>query len=461
MKQKSGIMNEKRMGRDLTQGNIFRLLLSFALPYMAANFLTSLYTLVDLSIIGLFTDSVGVSAVSNAGNIVMLHSAISLALGGGGGILIAQLIGAGRTDELGETIGTLISLCVSVSLALLVSGIFLAEPLIRLLNTPEEAVAQAAEYLRIVCLGLPFYFCWNAFSEILRGMGDSLTPLLILLVSSLLNTVLDLLFVAAFRWGAAGAAAATSLSMVLAAAFAWVYLYRRRGRFRFDFRLRSFAMKWDKLRLIARLSGPLVAMQVAINCSMIYVNTFINSYGVIASAVAGIGTKLYSVSNIVCTSVQNAASAMVGQNMGAEKPERAGRTVWAGWAINFGFFLFLGTAVLTIPEMIFGIFSNDAEVIAMSRDYMRIAFWMYLAFALMAPPIGLITGVGATGLNFVIALLDGVLARVGLSLLFGITLGMGLEGFWRGNALACYISVILPSLYFFSGKWKTRRLLKR
>ena len=112
-------MNENHMGRDLTRGSIFPLLLSFALPYMAANFLTSLYTLVDLSIIGLFTDSVGVSAVSNAGNIVMLHSAISLALGGGGGILIAQLVGAGKTDELGETIGTLISLCVSVSLAVL------------------------------------------------------------------------------------------------------------------------------------------------------------------------------------------------------------------------------------------------------------------------------------------------------------------------------------------------------
>ena len=461
MKQNNGLTRDGRIGRDLTRGNIFRLLLSFALPYMAANFLSTLYTLVDLSIIGLFTDSVGVSAVSNAGNIVVLQSAISLALGGGGGILIAQLVGAGRTGELGETIGTLISLCVSVSLALLVSGVLLAEPLIRLLNTPEEAVAQAAEYLRIVCIGLPFYFCWNAFSEILRGMGDSVTPLLILLVSSLLNTILDLLFVAVLRWGPSGAAAATSLSMVLAAAFAWAYLYRRRERFHFDFRLRSFAMKPDKLRLIARLSGPLVAMQVAIHCSVIYVNTFINAYGVVASAVAGIGTKLYSVSNIVCTSVQNAVSAMVGQNMGADKPDRAGRTVWSGWAINFGFFLLLGTAALTIPETIFGIFSNDAEVIAMSGSYMRISFWLYLSFALMAPPIGLITGVGATGLNFAIALLDGVLARVGLSLLLGITLDMGLEGFWRGNALACYISVILPSIYFFSGRWKTRRLLKQ
>ena len=459
--------NENRMGRDLTRGNVFRILLVFALPYMAANLLTSLYTLVDLAIIGQFAldetgvSTVSVAAVSNAGNVVMLQSAISIALGAGGGILIAQLVGAGKTDELGKTIGTLISLCVSVALVLMVFCIALAEPLARLINTPEEAVEQAAVYLRFVCLGLPFYYCWNAFCEILRGMGDSLTPLLILLVSSLMNTALDLLFVAVFAWGPAGAAIATSLSMVAAAAFAWVHLYRRRDRFHFDFRPRSFKMDGATLRILTKLCGPLVAMQVAINCSMIYVNTFINNYGTVAAAVAGIGTKLYTVSNIVCTSVQYAAGAVIGQNMGAGKPDRAGRTVWAGWAINGCFFLLLAIAVLSIPERIFGIFSTDPAVLGMAREYLRIAVFMYFAFAMMAPPIGLITGVGATGLNMVIALLDGVLARIGLSLLFGVTLGLGLHGFWWGNALACYISVILPSAYFFSGKWKQRRLLEQ
>ena len=451
---------QNTMIRDLTEGSVFRKLIRFALPYMAANLLNTLYTLVDLAIIGRFTSSAGVSAVANAGNITMLLYAVGVGLGAGGGIFVAQLVGAKRYKDLNETIGTLLTFSAICGITLLLIGMALARPIVNLLNTPVEAADYAVVYLRICCIGMPFTFCFGNFSDMLRGMGDSLHPLVISFFMMLLNTVLDLLFVAVFQWGPAGAAIATSFSQICSLVFAWIFLYRRREQFHFDFKRQSFAMKADKLRVAVTLSIPLICMSIAINVSMMFVNSYVNTYGVIASAVAGIGGKLTSISHIVTSSTQNATSAMVGQNMGAGKIDRAKKTVYTAWGICLIFFALIGTACLTIPDHIFRIFSNDPAVIDLSWAFMRITFWQFLSFSLMSPVLGLINGVGFTLLNMIIAILDGVIARIGLSLLFGITMGMGLEGFWWGNALAGFVSVILAAVYFFSGRWQSRRLLK-
>ncbi len=454
-------MSDKTVIRDLTEGNVFRKLLVFSLPYMASNFFHTLYTLVDLAIVGRFTDSAGVSAIANAGNITMLLYAVGVGFGAGGGIYIAQLVGAKRYGDLQETIGTLTTFCLVCSLALLVLGTALAEPLMKLLNVPAEAFPYAVAYLRICCIGMPFTFCFGTFGDTLRGMGDSIHPLYILLFATVINIILDYVFVAIFGWGSSGAAWATVISQMFSFMFAFVFLYRRREQVHFDFKLRSFAIKKDKLAVAVRLSLPLITMSAAINISMLFVNSFVNAFGLIASAVTGIGSKMTGLGQIVTSAIQNATSAIVGQNMGAEKPERARKTVFAGWTICIIFFAFLAVLSLGFPEWLFSIFSNDPEVIAMGRSYMRIYVWMFLAFCLMAPTLGLINGVGNTVLNMVIALLDGVVARIALSLLLGRTMGMGLEGFWLGNTLAGYVSVILAGLYFFCGKWKNRRLLKQ
>ena len=449
------------MIRDLTEGNVFRKLLVFSLPYMASNFFSALYTLVDLAIVGQFTDSAGVAAIANAGNITLLLYAVGISFGAGGGIYIAQLVGAKRYDDLQETIGTLITFCLICALALLALGMVLAEPVIRLLNVPQDAFGYAVAYLRICCIGMPFTYCYGTFSDTLRGMGDSIHPLYILIFATVTNTILDYVFVAVCGWGPAGAAWATVIAQICSFVFSFVFLYRRREQFHFDFKLRSFAIKKDKLAITVKLSAPLIAMSVAINVSVMFVNALVNAYGLIASAVTGIGNKLTSLSQIVASAIQNATSAVVGQNMGAEKPGRARKTVYAGWAVTMTFFVLLAVVSLVFPEQLFGLFSNDPEVIALSRGYMRIYVWLFLAFCLMSPPLGHINGVGNTVLNMVIALLDGVAARIGLSLLFGWALGMGLVGFWWGNALAGFVSVILAILYFFFGKWEHRTLLRK
>lgn len=474
--QKEGsaeVKQQKSLLNDLTQGKVFNRLFTYSLPYMAAVLCNTLYNLVDLAVIGKFTDSVGVSAVSNAGNLTMLLYATGVALGAGGGIYVSQLVGAKRHKELNETIGTLTTFSLICGIVITLLGIVLARPALTLLNTPEEAMNDAVIYLRICAIGIPFTFCFGNFSDMLRGMGDSVHPLIISVFMILLNLVLDVWFVAGFRWGAAGAAIATTISHIFSLFFSWIFLYRRREQFFFDFKLKSFAMKKDKLLTTIKLSAPILLTNVSIQISMMFVNTFVNEFGVVASAVAGIGSKLTSVTQIVTGAIHSATSAVVGQNMGAGRLDRVEKTVYSGWIICLVYFVFLGTACFAAPEQVFGLFSNDPLVLSLGRRYMAVAFWAILSFCLMSPALGLINGIGYTSLNLVIGLLDSVVARIALSLLFGKVLMWGseevaammngirgLEGFWLGNALAGYVSVILGAVYFFSGRWKNRALLK-
>ncbi len=451
--------SNKTMIRSLTEGNLTRLMVRFSLPFMASNLMNMLYTLVDLAIVGLFVGSVGLSAVSVAGQITMLCYAVGTGYGNGGQIFVAQLVGSGRREELRETIGTLVSFCALMSIVVCALGIGLARPLLELLNTPGEAMEAAVVYLITCCCGYPFTFIFGTFSDMLRGMGDSKRPFIIMSVAAMMNVVLDLLFVAAFHWGTFGAAFATIISQAFSCVFTLVFLYRRRESFGFDFKCSSFRIVGSKLLTVTKLAVPLVVMSMAINISMMFVTSYVNDYGVVATAVAGVGGKLYSVMNVVTSAVQAATASMVGQNLGAGRQDRASKTIWIGWGICLAFFAVVGTCSLLFPRQIFRLFSSDPAVLDLSVSYMRTAFWMFLSFALMAPPLGLINGVGFTSLNLLIALLDGVAARIGFSLLLGITAGMGLEGFWYGSALAGYVSVILAGAYFFSGKWKTRKLI--
>lgn len=452
-KSKSGMVN------DLTQGSILKKLLLFSLPFMGANLLNTLYTLVDLAIIGKFLGSEALSAASNSGQITFMLYAIGIGLGSGGQVLISQLTGAGKRHEYQETIGTLVTFGILSAVVTTFIGIAFARPLLELIRTPGEALEQAVDYL--TCCAFGFIFCvgFNTFSAILRGMGDSRTPFLISLVCAVMNMILDVVLVAVIPMGVAGAAIATSISQFCSFVFAICFLYRRRDRFGFDFKLRSFRMKAQKLAAILRLSVPLMISSICISLSLTFINSFVNPYGVVASAVNGVGGKLSSIMQVVTHAMQAAVSAFVGQNMGAGKPERAKKAVYCGLGIGVIFWAAVASVCLLAPRMVFSLFSNEAPVLDLAVDYLSINVWNYLAWAIMTPALGLMGGVGASTLQLGTSLMDGVVARIGLSLLFGITLSLGLRGFWIGSVLATYVTVILGWAYFLSGRWAKRKLV--
>lgn len=450
-------MKEKTLVRDMTEGKLFPLLISFTLPFMLANLLQTLYTLADLAIVGHCAQPGALAAVSVSGQVAMLLTLVSNSIANGGQIYIAQLIGQKRRSELGAAIGTFFSFSALLAVVCMAAGLCLARPILLWMNTPAQALQPAVEYLSVCSVGFLFVFGYSAVCAVLRGMGESRAPTLFVAVTAAVNVLADLLLVLVLDMGAFGAALATVLSQGAAFAASLVFLYRRRAEAGFDFKKKSFALQPEKLRIMVKLSLPLVVMQLGLSISMLYVSSFINAFGVAAAALSGIGNKLYSVVNMVSSAFGAAMATVVGQNAGAGRHDRVKNSLFIATGVNLLFFSLVAALSLLVPRTIFGIFTNDPEVLSLAGPYLRIAVWAYLAFSLMQPAIGLINGVGNTTLNLVIGLLDGVLARIGLSVSLGSAYGMW--GYFWGYCLAGMVSVLLAWAYFFSGRWKKRKLL--
>ncbi len=453
--------SKKQVIHNMTEGPLLRQLLLFSLPLMGGNLLQALYTLVDLWAVGNFGDAAAIAAVSNSSQIVFLIHAIGIGLSNGGQVLISQQVGARDYRRLGTTIGTLLSFSMVASIASAVIGAVGSNLWMTWLQIPEAAWKGAVDYLHICCLGAPAMCICGSLCGILQGVGDSKQPMYVLAVSAVSNMILDVVFVAVFRWGAAGAAWATILAQVFGSVYALVCVYRRREELGFDFSLRAFRIDGPTLKVLLKLGVPLVVTNASVTLSMMVVSSFINAYGVAAAAVTGIGSKVSSLINVVTMSMQTATGSMVAQNFAAGKIDRVKKINLISNAICMIFFVFVGAAVLLWPEQIIGLFTQpgETEVLALARPYMKVCFWLYLAFCAMPTALGHINGVGFTTLNLIIALADSVVGRVGLAILLGVVLDWGIEGFWWGNTLAAYISVIMGLGYYFFGKWEKRELM--
>lgn len=452
---------KKGMIHDLTEGPLVKQLILFALPIMGGSLLQALYTLVDLWAVGNFADAAAISAVSISGQIVFLIHAIGIGLSNAGQVLISQQVGAKDYRRLSTTIGTLMSFSLAASVASGIVGAIGTNLWMTWLQVPEAAWQGAVEYLLICCLGAPAMCVCGTMCGILRGVGDSKRPMYILAISAVSNMIMDFVFVAAWSWGAAGAAWATILAQLLGAIYAVISVYRRRDQLGFDFSRTSFRMDGPTLKVLLKLGTPLVIMNASVTLSMMVVTAFVNVYGVAASAITGIGAKITSLINVVTNSMQVATGSMVAQNFAAGRMDRVKKVNLISNATCMVFFIFVGAAVLLFPEEIIGIFTKatETEVLALARPYMKVSFWLYLAFCAMTTSLGHINGVGFTSLNLIIALLDSVVGRIGLSILLGHLLSWGVEGFWWGNTLAAYISVIMGLGYYLFGKWEHRDLL--
>lgn len=444
---------------DLTEGAVAKKLLYFAFPFMLSNLLQTVYNLVDMSVVGHFMGSAGLSAVSIGGRLVELLTMLCTGFCTGGQILLSQQVGAKQKEDMQKTIGTLFTFILLCAVGLGSLSILLHRPILTLMNTPTTAFEEAAKYMVICNSGCIFIFGYNALCAVLRGMGDSKRPLIFVAIASVVNLVLDLLFVAGFQMGAAGAAIATVISQGLAFLFALVFLIRHKEAFGFSFTRQSLRLHGRILGLLVKLGLPLAFQSAAISVSMLFVNSFINSYGEAASAVFGAGVKLQSIPSIITQGMSMANSSMVGQNMAAGKPARVKQSVHTCLLLNacvYGVFI---AVCLLFPKAIFSLFTTDPSVLALAPVYLQISCIGFAASILNSSFNSVINGIGFTSLSMTIGLLDGVVARIAFSLLFGISLGMGLNGFFLGHSLAIWVTALLATLYYFSGHWQRRKLV--
>ncbi len=444
--------------KDLTQGNIRKQLVHFVLPLMMANALQTAFNLVDMFFVGRYAGTQALSAVSIGGQITMLMFSLYLGLATGAQICVAQAVGSGNRGQLNGLVGNSITISVLVGLVTMIV-IPLAGPILTIMQTPAEIMGKTVLYLRICCYANILIALYNSISGTMRGMGDSRHPMVFIVVATVVNIVLDYLFIAVFKWGVAGAAWATIIGQSSAAVVAIVFLYKKRKEFGFDFKMKSFRLEGRYSKPLFQIGVPVSAKALFINLSFLFVNANINHFGVVSIAAAGIAQKVLSVMNIVSNALNDGTASIVGQNFAAGKQERVQKTVWTAAGIGLAFSFILIALFLLFPHQIFGIFTRDQEVIAVSRPYLACCAIMAFTFALMSPTIGLINGVGNAALNMVIAFADGVAARIILSLIFGYGLEMGAVGFYLGNCLAGFVSVIWGGWYFLSGRWKKRKVL--
>ena len=449
---------EKTLINDLTQGGVMSRLIRFTMPLMLANTLQVCYNLVDMFFVGQFAGTDAQSAVSIASNVTTLMFFCFMGIAAGGQIYVAQTVGSGQLKELGRIVGNCLTLCVLTSLVMMLA-IPLARPILRLINTPESIMTMTVNYLVICTAGNLMVALYNGLCGVLRGMGDSFHPTLFVAIATVVNIVLDYLFVAVIPWGAAGAALATVIGQTVACVFALGYLFVKRSALGFDFRPSAFLLRRKHVAVILRVGAPIALKNTFINLSVLFVNAQINSLGVIAVAVTGICAKLQSLMQVVSQAMMDGAASMVGQNIGAGKAGQVKRVVWDATLVGLIFAVVLSALFLLLPYTIFGIFSRDQAVIALARPFMAVCAVNVFVGALMSPTMGLINGVGDTLYNMGVALADGVAARLALSLLFGYTLSMGALGFFLGNCLAGFVSVLGGGLYFLLGWWKRKGAL--
>jgi len=442
------------MVTDLTQGNVAKLLLRFAFPLFISNALQAVYNIVDMIVVGQYIGGAGMSAVSIGGDILHLLTFVAMGFSSAGQVLVAQSVGAKRMDEVKRIIGTMFTFLISASLIMAAACFCLRHQMLGWLNTPAESYRYTMDYTVTCIVGLVFIYGYNLISAILRGMGDGRRPFIFIAIAAVLNIVLDLLFVAVMGMEVFGAALATVIGQAVSFVTALFYLYRNRESFGFDFRLSSFAIERNALKKLVALGVPMAIQSAAINLSKIILTAWINLFGVVFSALAGIYNKINTMINIVANSFTTAGSTMVGQNLGAGKYERVPvilRVVAVcGMLISTVFSL----VMVFFSQFIFDLFTTDAQVLGVAAILIAPIVLNFYGAATRSISFSLINGSGNTKLNFAVAIIDGMISRVGIAALLGFGLSMGCQGFWYGDALAGFMPFVIGMCYYLSGRWR-------
>lgn len=445
--------------KNLNEGSVAKKLLAFAAPFILSNLIQSLYNVADMIIVGQFCGTVSMSGVNIGGQVTFLLTTFVIGLCVGGTVLIGQYLGSGARRELKETVGTLFTVLALAAVVLTVVAVVMRTPMLRLIQTPPESFNEARDYLLITSLGLIFIFGYNAFSAVMRGMGDSVRPLWFVSIACATNIVLDLLLVGGFNMGARGAAIATVFSQAVSMILCIIYF--KRNDFVFDFKLSSFGLNRERLKMLLKIGIPSSVQNVITNVSFLFLTTMVNTLGYTASAAVGAVGKLNSFAILPAIAISSSISAMSAQNIGAGDYGRAVKTFRIGLGLSFSITLVMFALVQLFPAQILVLFDDDPEMIAEGVKYVRSFSFDYIFAPLMFSFNGLFIGSGHTTFSLINNSMSAVLMRVPAAYIFGIVLDWGLAGVGLGAPFASVAALAVCVIYFFSGKWKKPVILNR
>ena len=435
----------KQLEQSLTEGSIYKSLISFSIPFIIANILQALYGTADLLIVGLFTDTAGLSSVAIGTQVMQIVNGLIIGLTMAGTILVGQYYGAKRNNDISETIGSLLSSGVFVSLFITVLMFILTKPLLNILKTPPEAYADTVKYVMICSSGVIFIFGYNAISSILRGLGDSKRPVYFIAIACVTNIVLDLILVGVFDMRAAGAALATILSQGISMVLAIIYLAKR--NFIFEFKLGNFKIKKDKMSMLLKVGAPLSLQEVLLWASFLVIAGIANSMGLAESAAVGVVAKFEVFSMLPPMSISYALAALTAQNIGANKPERAMKALKISILISFICSLFFFVWAQAHPQSIMGIFKADADVANAGGKYLKTFSIDFILVAIKFNLNGYLNGSGRTNFTMINGTASSIAVRIPVAFLMTTVLQKGLIGLGLTGPVASITSILVSIVY--------------
>ena len=440
---------------DLTTGNLWKKMLVFAVPLVLTNLVQAIYNISDMIIVGQFAGATGLTAAGNGSQVMLLILYIILGLANGGSVVAARMFGAGEKERIPKVYGTMFLFFLALALVLTVVVILFTHPILHAMQTPSEAYGQTVWYLRICMLGTVFIYLYNMVSGVLRGIGNSRLPMILVIMTSIINIVLDLLFVGVFDWSASGAAIATLISQILCA----ILIISLAGKQHPFIRLRKELLHMDRdiLGSIIRIGIPQSMQFILTALSFLLVLSLVNRFGNDASAVSVSVTRLGSFAVMAAQAMMGAIAAMTGQNLAVGQSSRSLKGMGIGilYAIPLAMLFFLLSELA--PTAMLRLFTKEAGVLTIGPHYLQILAISFLIETFMFCMYGLMTGAGYTLVTMSCAIVSGFAVRFVLASIFGFLTPLGFYGIAWAYVLAPIASTIICLIFIHSGRWKTMR----
>jgi putative MATE family efflux protein len=443
--------------KNLTEGNSGSLIFKFAIPMLIGNVFQQLYNVVDSIIVGRYIGKQALAAVGASFPLIFMLISFVVGVAMGTTIIVSQYFGARDIKMVKRSIETMYIFLFFASILVTILGITLSGPIFRLINLPEDVMPQAIIYFNVYLTGTVFFFGFNGISSVLRGLGDSKTPLYFLIISTVMNAILVWLFVAVFNWGVAGSAWATVISQAGAFFTGIIYLNRTHE----IVKLNSLKLVFDKaiFRKSLMIGLPTGLQQTFVSMGMLALTRIVNGFGTDVIAAYSVAMRLDSLAGMPAMNFGAALSTFVGQNLGANKPERVKQGFKATLRMSGALALLTSLLVIIFRQQLMHLFTDDSAVLAIGAEYLVIVSSFYVFFSAMFVIGGVMRGAGDTLIPMFITLFSLWVIRIPAAWI--LSRYFGVDGIWWSIPVAWFIGMSLSYLYYLKGNWKTKVVVRQ
>ena len=446
-------MDKRKGNTDLTEGKVWKVIVRFALPLLVGNLLQQFYNITDSIIVGQFLGKEALAAVS--ASFFIYYFIISLVIGVGSGttVVISQLFGAKQYQKVQLAFSSFFIFMLVGGIILSIAGIIFAEPVFRLTNTPEEVIPQAVAYFRIYIGGTFLFVTFNSIISILRGVGESVRPMLFILITTVLNIAFDLLFILVFKWGIEGAARATVVSQGIGMCIALAYVNNTHPLL--SIKKQDMLFDWKLFKESLKIGLPTSVQQCAIALGLIALLGIVNSFGTNTLTAYGAAGKIDTIITQAILTLSGALAAFCGQNIGAGRLDRVKKGVQFTMYTNIALGLLTFAAVYLFGNEMMRILTKDIDVVAIGKEYLLIIGGFFIVHGALNVYNGALRGAGDTLFPMITSLVCLWLIRIPLA--YYLSSWLGRNGIWWAIGISITIGLIVTFVYYKMGFWKRRR----